>query len=54
MGIKPMMPSFTFKVSNRFEIQFIISVNINEAKLCFDLGGFEPRTYGSAVQHPNH
>ena len=37
-----------------FEIQFIISVNINEAKLCFDLGGFEPRTYGSAIQHPNH
>ena len=37
-----------------FEIQLIVSVNITEAKLFFDLTGFEPRTSGSAVQHPNH
>ena len=32
----------------------IISVNIIEAKLFFDLMGFEPWTSGSAVQYPNH
>ena len=32
----------------------IISVNINKAKLFFDLTGFEPMTSRSAVQHPNH
>ena len=37
-----------------FEIQLIISVNITEAKLFFDLTGFEPRNSGSAVQLPNH
>ena len=37
-----------------FEIKLIISVNITEAKLFFDLTGFEPRTPGFAVQHPNH
>ena len=37
-----------------FEIQLIFSVNITEAKLFFDLTGFESRTSGSAVQHPNH
>ena len=37
-----------------FEIQLIISVNITEAKLFIDLTGFEPRTSGSAVQHPIH
>ena len=37
-----------------FKIQLIISVNITEAKLFFDFKGFEPRTSGSAVQHPDH
>ena len=37
-----------------FEIKLIISVNIIEAKLFFDMTGFEPRTSGSAVQYPNH
>ena len=36
-----------------FKIQLIISVNITEAKLFSDMKGFEPRTSGSAVQHPN-
>ena len=35
-------------------LKLIISVNITEAKLFFDLTGFEPRTSGSAVRHPNH
>ena len=37
-----------------FEIQLIISINITEAKLFFYSTGFEPRTYGSAVQQTNH
>ena len=37
-----------------FEIQLIISVNVTEAKLFFALTGFEPRTSGSSIQHPNH
>ena len=37
-----------------FEIKVIISVNIIEAKLFYDLTGFEPWTSGSAVQYPNH
>ena len=37
-----------------FEIKLIISVNIIEAKLFFDLTGFEPWTSGSAVQYHNH
>ena len=37
-----------------FEIKLIISVNIIEAKLFFDLTGFEPWISGSAVQYPNH
>ena len=36
-----------------FKIQLIISVNITEAKLFSDMKGFEPRTSGYAVQHPN-
>ena len=37
-----------------FEIKLIFLVNIIEAKLFFDLTGFKPLTYGSAVQYPNH
>ena len=37
-----------------FEIQLFNSVDITEAKLFFDLMRFEPRTSGSAVEHPNH
>ena len=37
-----------------FEIKLIISVNIIEGKIIFDLTGFETRTSGSAVQYPNH
>ena len=40
--------------SHVFKIKLIISVNIIEAKLFFDLTGFEPWTSGSAVQYPNH
>ena len=37
-----------------FKIQLIISVNITEAKLFFDMKGFETSTSGCAVQHYNH
>ena len=36
------------------KFNLVFQINITEAKLFFDLTGFEPRTPGSAVQHPNH
>ena len=46
--------TFLITQGQSFEIKLIISVNIIEAKLFFDLTGFEPWTSGSAVQYPNH
>ena len=40
--------------SHVFKFNLLFQLNITEAKLFFDLTGFEPRTSGSAVQHPNH
>ena len=36
------------------KFNLVFQINITEAKLFFDLTGFEPRSSGSAVQHPNH
>ena len=36
------------------KLNLLFQLNITEAKYFFDLKGFEPRTSGSAVQHPNH
>ena len=38
----------------KFNILFQLNITDSEAKLFFDLTGFERRTSGSAVQHPNH
>ena len=40
--------------SHVLKFNLLFQLNITEAKLFFDLTGFEPRTFGSAVQHPNH
>ena len=39
--------------SHLLKFNLFFSVNISEAKLFYDLTGFEPMTSGSAVQHPN-
>ena len=36
------------------KFNLLFQLNITEAKLFFDLTGFEPRTSGSAVQYPIH
>ena len=40
--------------SHVLKFNLVFQINITEAKLFFDLTGFEPRTSGCAVQHPNH
>ena len=40
--------------SHVLKFNLVFQINTTEAKLFFDLTGFEPRTPGSAVQHPNH
>ena len=40
--------------SHVLKFNLVFQINITEAKLFFDLMGFEPRTSRSAVQHPNH
>ena len=40
--------------SHVLKFNLVFQINITEAKLFFDLTGFEPRTSRSAVQHPNH
>ena len=40
--------------SHVLKFNLLFQLNITEAKLFFDLMGFEPRTSGCAVQHPNH
>ena len=40
--------------SHVLKFNLLFQLNITEAKLFFELTGFEPRTSGSAVQHPNH
>ena len=40
--------------SHVLKLNLLFQLNITEAKLFFDLTGFEPRTSGSAVQYPNH
>ena len=40
--------------SHVLKFNILFQLNITEAKKFFDLTGFEPRTSGSAVQHPNH
>ena len=40
--------------SHDLKLNLLFQINITEAKLLFDLTGFEPKTSGSAVQHPNH
>ena len=40
--------------SHVLKFNLVFQINITETKLFFDLTGFEPRTSGSAVQHPNH
>ena len=40
--------------SHVLKFKLLFQLNITEAKLFFDLTGFEPRTSGSAVQYPNH
>ena len=40
--------------SHVLKFNLLFQLNITEAKLFFDLMGFEPRTSGSAVQYPNH
>ena len=40
--------------SHVLKFNLVFQINITEAKLFFDMTGFEPRTSGSAVQHPNH
>ena len=36
------------------KFNLLFQLNITEAKLFFDLTGFELGTSGPAVQHPNH
>ena len=36
------------------KFNLLFQLNITEAKLFFELRKFEPRTSGSAVEHPNH
>ena len=40
--------------SHVLKFNLVFQINITEAKLFFDLTGLEPRTSGSAPQHPNH
>ena len=40
--------------SHVLKFNLVFQINKTEAKLVFDLTGFEPRTSRSAVQHPNH
>ena len=40
--------------SHVLKFNLLFQLNITEAKLFFDLTGFEPRTSGSAFQYPNH
>ena len=40
--------------SHVLKFNLVFQINITEAKLFFDLTGFEPRTSESAFQHPNH
>ena len=40
--------------SHVLKFNILFQLNITEAKLFFDLIGFEPRTSESAVQYPNH
>ena len=40
--------------SHVLKFNLLFQLNITEAKLFFDLTGFEPRTSGSVDQHPNH
>ena len=40
--------------SHVLKFNLLFQLNITEAKLYFDLTGFEPMTSGSSVQHPNH
>ena len=40
--------------SHVLKFNLLFQLNITEAKLFFDLTGFQSRTSGSAVQHPNH
>ena len=40
--------------SHVLKFNLLFQLNITEAKLFFDLTGFEPRTSGSAVQYPNN
>ena len=40
--------------SHVLKFNLVFQINITEAKLFFDLTGFEPRTSETAVQHPNH
>ena len=40
--------------SHVLKFNLLFQLNITEAKLFFDMTGFEPRTSGFAVQYPNH